>query len=255
MNLSKLYFKVRIIKKNSSNMKSILTSFMVVASLNFSFAQAVHSNKYFIGASYGKSLSLGDFGDTDFGNPDAGFADDGNRLDVFGGYFLNQKITLNGTFRYQTFDNEIESLIQNLNAENPEANFSGNTEKWIVYSVLVGLSYKVKVYRKFSLFRRFAIRPMLVINPGISISSPNSLLTQNFIRSSESGNGFGYEFGIGFIRDIEKRFALMPTFTISGGLATIRNVNTTTDNALVISDYDVNIQSFNYGLSIAYKFI
>ena len=45
----------------------------------------------------------------------------------------------------------------------------------------------------------------------------------------------------------------MPTFTFSGGLITIPDVIITTDNVSVISDYQPQIQSFNLGLSLAYK--
>ncbi|MDD7886931.1 outer membrane beta-barrel protein [Flavivirga sp. 57AJ16] len=235
-------------------MKTLFIVLLFVASLSPIFAQTGQDAKFYIGASYGTSFSLGDFGDTDISNPDAGFADNGNKLDLFGGYFLNNKVTLTGTFRYQTFDTKIGNLIEEFNADNPGSNFSGSTEDWNVYSLLVGAAYKINIYKKFSLFPRVGVGPMVVSNPGITISSPDDAVAQSFSRSSESGIGVGYEFGIGLKTDLGKHFALMPTFTFSGGFATITDVNTTTDTLLINSNYDVKIQSFNLGLSIAYKF-
>jgi hypothetical protein len=156
-------------------------------------------------------------------------------------------------FRYQTFDTEIEDLIENYNTENPGANFSGSTEDWQTYYFLVGMSYQVNITKKIDFFPRIGMGPLFVNNPGMSISSPNSTFINNFVRSSETGFGLVYELGIGFQRDLGKHFAFMPTFTFSGGLITIPDVIITTDNVSVISDYQPQIQSFNLGLSLAYK--
>lgn len=235
-------------------MKPFLVLFLLVVNFNVLIAQIDKDHNYFIGASYGKSFSLGDFKDTDIGNPDAGFADDGNKLDIFGGYNLNDRIILIGNFRYQTFDTEIGNLVEDYNNEIPDANFSGNSGDWSVYSFSIGLAYEVKIYKKFSVYPRISLGPMLVNNPGINISSPNPMVTQNFSRSSESGFGFVYEVGLGFKTNLGKRFALMPAFAFSNGFARIADVTTITDTILVNSNYDVKIQSFNMGLSMAYKF-
>ena len=148
--------------------------------------------KFYLGASYGTSFSLGDFNDTNPSNPDAGFADDGTKLDIYGGFFLNDRVTLLGTFRYQTFNSEIASLIDEFSTENPEVNFSGNAEDWKVYYLLFGVAYKVNISKKFSFFPRVGVGPMLVTNPGISISSPDEGITQNFSRSFRNRSGIGF---------------------------------------------------------------
>lgn len=235
-------------------MKHYFIFLFLLISFQSAFSQTDQDAKFYIGASFGKSYALGDFKDTDITNPDAGFADDGTKLDVYGGFFLNDKVTLTGTFRRQSFDTQIGSLVDDFNEDNPGSNFSGSTEDWQVYYLLVGAAYKVNITKKFSLFPRIGIGPMVVNNPGITISSPDTAITQNFSRSSESGFGFGYELGIGLKTDLGKHFALMPTFTFSGGFATIRDVETITDNVTVTSDFDAKIQSFNLGLSVAYRF-
>lgn len=234
-------------------MKPFLTSLLLLLSFRSIFGQT-DQDKFYLGVSYGKSFSLGDFGDNGVHNPEAGFADNGNKLDIFGGYFLTDRVTLTSTLRYQTFETETGTLIESYNGENPNANFSGTSEDWKVYYLLVGAAYKFDIYKKFCLFPRFGIGPLVVNNPGISVASPNSAITKNFSRNSGSGIGFGYEIGIGLKTDLGERFALMPTFTFSGGFTTIPDVNTTTDNVIVSRNYDVKIQSFNLGLAIAYKF-
>lgn len=212
--------------------------------------------KSYIGIAFGTSFPIGDFGKADLDNPDAGFAKNGQRFDLYGGYFLDnkQRTTLTGVFRYQIFETEIEDLIQDLRAEDPSLELIGSTENWQVYSLLVGLAYKVDMGSKFAFFPRFGIGPLWATTPGISIDAPNAVITQKFDRSSETGLGLGYELGVGLNRKLGKHFALMPTFTFSGGFVTVNDVVTATDNIIAIGNYQPSIQSFNIGLSLAYKF-
>ena len=212
--------------------------------------------KFYLGLSYGTSFSIGDFEDTDITNSDAGFAKNGQRFDLYGGYFLNGsgRTTLTGVFRYQTFETEIDDLIEARRSENPGIELIGSTEEWIVYSFLVGLAYRIDIGSKFALFPRAGVGPLFATNPGITVNAPNATITNNFERSSETGGGFGYELGVGLRTNLGRRFVLLPTFTFSGGIVTIKDVSTTTDNIIVISDYQPTILSFNIGLSIGYRF-
>jgi len=236
-------------------MKKIIISILVLFFYQNSFAQEeIKLPKFYLGASYGTSYSIGNFKDTDVSNPDAGFAKNGKKLDVYGGRYLNEKLTLTGTFRYQTYETEIEDLIETYNTENPGSNFTGSTEDWKSYYFLVGMAYKVNVTSKFHFFPRFGLGPLFATNPGMTITSPNGSLPNSFIRSSETGFGLGYELGIGLQKDLGKHFSLMPTFTFSGGLVTIPDVITTADNIIITDDFQPRIQSFNAGLSLAYRF-
>ena len=172
-------------------MKNYFIFLFSLISFQSAFSQTEQDDKFYIGASFGTSYALSDFKDTDITNPNAGFADDGTKLDIYGGFFLNDKVTLTGTFRRQSFATQIGGLIDDFNTDNPDSNFSGNTEDWQVYSVLIGAAYKIPVYKKFVLYPRIGIGPMVVNNPGITISSTDTAITQNFSRSSESGFGFG----------------------------------------------------------------
>ncbi|HMQ49170.1 MAG TPA: hypothetical protein PKA00_17040 [Saprospiraceae bacterium] len=211
--------------------------------------------KFYVGVAFGTSFPIGDFGSTDISNPDAGFAKNGRRFDVYGGHFLNnrERTTLTGVFRYQTFETEIEDLIADLKVDDPNLELIGSTEDWQVYSLLVGLAYKVDIGSKFAFFPRFGMGPLWTTTPGITINAPNAVITQKFDHSSETGLGLGYELGIGLNRKLGKHFALMPTFTFSGGFVTVNDVVTTTDNITAIGNYQPTIQSFNIGLSLAYK--
>ncbi len=233
--------------------------FLILISLALSYqakAQELQEiPKFYIGVAFGTSFPIGDFGRTDITNPDAGFAKNGRRFDVYSGYFLDNRdrTTLTGVFRYQTFDTEIEDLIADLKADEPNLELTGSTEDWQVYSLLVGLAFKVDIGPKFACFPRIGMGALWATTPGISINAPNAVITQKFERNSETGSGLGYELGIGLNRKIGKHFALMPTFTFSGGFITVNDMVTTTDNIIAIGDYQPTIQSFNIGLSLAYK--
>ncbi|MEL7161121.1 MAG: outer membrane beta-barrel protein [Bacteroidota bacterium] len=233
----------------------LLSLLLALVTVSVSFSQrTAELPKFFLGASFGTSYSLSDFADTDFRNPDAGFAKNGQKIDLYGGVPLDNRLTLTGVLRYQSFATEIGDLIEAFNTENPGADFVGSTEDWRTYYFLAGLAYRVPIKRKFALFPRFGIGPLLANNPGISLNSPNTSITNNFSRSSKTGFGLGLEIGIGLRTYLGRRFALLPTFTFSGGFVTIQEVVTTTDNVVVTSNYQPVIQSFNLGISLAYRF-
>lgn len=236
-------------------MKQFIIVLLALAMAQLLFAQeAVEMPKFYLGLSYGTSYSIGNFADTDITNPDAGFAKNGRKIDVFGGFFLDNRTTLTGGFRYQSFETEVEDIIEMFNDENPGAAFTGSTEDWQTYSFLVGLAYKVNIGKRFNFFPRVGAGPMWATNPGITVNAPNATITNNFDRSSDTGAGLGYEVGIGFQTNLGKRFSLLPTFTFSSGVVTINDVITVTDNVIVRSDYQPRIQSFNLGLSLGYRF-
>lgn len=237
-------------------MKPLITTLLVLVAIQSIFAQEGENPKFYLGLSYGTSYSLGDFSDTDIANPDAGFAKDGRRFDIYGGIFLNKKgkTTVTGLFRFQSFETEIEDLIETFKADNPGVEFTGTTEDWRVYSLLVGLAQKISITRKLDFFPRFGLGPLFATSPGITVDAPNRTITNGFVRESKTGAGLGYEIGIGLRTDLGKRFSLLPTFTFSGGIVNINDVTSTTDNIAVTRDYQPRIRSFNLGLSVGYRF-
>lgn len=235
-------------------MKHFTFVLLVLASMHPIFAQEKQAPKFYIGLSYGRSFTFGDFADSDPSNLSAGFAENGQKLDVFGAYFLTEKTLITGGFRLQAFETTIDEAIDMFSADNPGVEFTGSTEDWQTYSFVVGLAYKVTIGPKFKFFPRFALGPLFAENPSLMISAPNAPSTNNFERSSETGIGLGYEVGINFQRDIGRRLTLVPSFTFSGGRVTFSDVVTTTDNVIITGDYQPVIQSFNLGLSLGYRF-
>lgn len=235
-------------------MRHLLIALLALVISSSIFAQTEENPKFYIGLSYGTSYSLGDFADTDISNPDAGFAKNGRKFDVFSGFFIKENTTFTTGFRYQSFETEVEDLIEMFNADNPGEEFSGSTEDWQAYYLLFGLAYRVRIGSRLKLFPRLATGPLVVTNPGITVNAPNSTISSRFERSSETGFGLGYEIGVGLQTNLGRRFSLLPTFTFSGGVVTINDVVTTTDNVIVTSDYQPTILSFNLGLSLGYRF-
>jgi len=210
--------------------------------------------KFYLGLSYGTSIAIGDFRDTDIQNPDAGFAENGRKIDVYGGVFLTDRTTLTATFRTESFETNVEDLIDMFTTENPGVEFTGSTEDWQTYYFLVGVAYRVSIGPKFNFFPRVGLGPLFATNPGISVDAPGSNVTNNYRRSSETGIGLGYEFGVGLQTNLGRHFALLPTFTFCGGLVKIDDVATTTDNRMITRSYQPYLQSFTLGLSVAYRF-
>ncbi|MEL7427225.1 MAG: outer membrane beta-barrel protein [Bacteroidota bacterium] len=237
-------------------MKRICVILIVVMVHQVLFAQEQdHKDpRFYFGASLGTSFPIRDFKEVDINNPDAGFAKNGRKFDIYGGRFLNDRLTVTGILRYQTFETDIDGLIETFNNEDPGADFRGTSEDWKAYYLLLGLAYRVVVSPKVDFFPRFGLGPLVLNNPGVNISSVGGTITNNFSRNTESGFGLGYELGIGLRRDLGKHFALMPTFTFSGGVVTIPDLVTTTDSVEIVSDYQPRVQSFTLGLSLAYLF-
>lgn len=210
---------------------------------------------YYLGLSFGSSFPVGSFADTDINNPEAGFAKDGRRFDVYGGKPVSDRVTLTGIFRYQAFGTELNDLLSAFQEDNPDVDVTASADDWQAYYLLLGLGYRVNIGFGFSFSPRLGLGPMAIKNPGIMIHAPNGLIRQNYSRDSKNGFGLGYEAGIGLVRRFGQHFALMPSFTFSGGWVNIKDVTTMTDNVAITRDYQPSLHSFNLGLSIAYLFI
>lgn len=231
-------------KKNISILLFLITTTIV-------FAQ---ESKYYFGISYGKSFPLGDLKDDGINNSNSGFAESGKKLDLYVGSALSENLNFTLTFRYQNFDADIKSLIKEFETTNGATNFIGSSDAWKIHSLLAGIEYKINMGGKLSLYPRIGLGPMLVSNPELSITATNKNTYSGINRSSGTGLGLGYEFGVGLKRDLGKHFCLMPTFTFSGGIVTISDVVMTIDNVNTTSDYRPKIITFNLGLSLAFKF-
>ena len=235
-------------------MKKSIILFFIVGVFSSIYAQENKlSYNFYIGASYGTSFSIGNFSDDDIMNLDAGFAQNGQKIELYGGKAINETVTITGTFRYQNFGTDKDGLINFFNNENQRPDFIGNSGNWETYSLLVGASYKVLIGSKLDFYPRAGIGPMLASNPEININS-NSNPALNFIHSSKTGIGLGYEFGFGTSTNLGKRFVLLPTFTFSGGIVTIPEIETTLNDEVEIRDFKPKIHSFNLGFSLAYRF-
>jgi len=235
-------------------MKNIVLTFLLLIVCSVLSAQEIdEESKFYIGVSIGTSFSIGDFADTDVNNFESGFAKDGQKIDLFGGMVLNDKIVLIGQFRYESFETDVEEAINQYNALNQATTFTGSADNWQTHYFLLGLAYKIKISQKFALYPRFGVGPLWATNPGVTINSMDPNSNQNFRRSSETGFGFGYDIGIGLRRDFGRRISLMPAFLFSGGSVNT-NVETTINNINVVRNYKPRIQSFTLGLSVAYRF-
>lgn len=209
--------------------------------------------KYFVGIALGGSLVLGDFGDMDVNNPDAGFAQNGRRYDLYGGYFLNKKLTLAASFRYQNFKTDVNEVVAFFTDINPGVTFSGENGDWQTYYFLLGAAYGIPIIRRFALYPRFGLGPLWAVSPGLDVEATGGTSQNEFIRSSEKGLGLGFELGVGLRTDLGKRFTLLPTFTFSGGRVNFSDVETRFNRVTSIRDFETRIQSFNLGLSLAYR--
>ncbi|MEW7290285.1 outer membrane beta-barrel protein [Aquimarina sp. 2304DJ70-9] len=231
--------------------KWVLIGFLTIAISAFS--QNNNDSKYYLGISAGSSFPLGDFKDASENNENSGFAETGTKFDIYGGYRLEEKIILTGTIRLQNYDINTDDLINTLETNNPGTDFMDNSDNWNVFYVLVGVAYQMNISEKFAVLPRLGIGPMILNSPDVSVTATNGTSTLNYFRDGGSATGFGYEVGIGLKRDLGKRFALMPTFTFTGGFITLESV-TRVGGVVVYSQYQPNILTFNMGLSLAYKF-
>ncbi|WP_299212366.1 outer membrane beta-barrel protein [uncultured Aquimarina sp.] len=216
-------------------------------------AQDTNNSKYYIGISAGSSFPLGDFNDASENNENSGFAETGIKFDIYGGYKFQEKLTLTGTIRLQRYTTDTGDLINALETNNPGVDFVDDSDDWSVLYVLAGVAYQIDVTKKFAVLPRIGLGPMFVNSPDISVTATNGTSTLNYQRASDAVAGFGYEVGIGLKRDLGKHFALMPTFTFTGGFVTIERA-TRIGGVVVYSEYQPNIITFNMGLSLAYKF-
>lgn len=125
-------------------MKKITLVPLLFGMMQIVFAQKGPVPKSYLGISFGTSYSIGDFEDTDITNPHAGLAKDGRKIDVFDGFFLSERATLTGGFRYQSFESDLDDIITIFNNQNPGAEFEGSSNKmkfiFTCYTVFLSLT-------------------------------------------------------------------------------------------------------------------
>jgi len=209
--------------------------------------------RFFVGVAFGASFALGDFGDTDVNNADAGYAQNGNRYDLYGGYLLNKRVTLTAGLRYQTFETDVSDVVDLFNTLNPNTTFEGENGNWESFYLLVGAAYKLPLTKRFALYPRLGVGPFWIASPDLEVQATDGMSQNNFSRSSETGLGLGYEIGVGLRTDLGKRLALLPTFTFSGGSARIAEVETQLNSLSSTRDFTASLLSFNLGLSLAFR--
>ncbi len=207
----------------------------------------------FIGLSFGASFSVGDFGSTDINNINAGFASNGQKLDLYAGKYIKEKVALLGSFRYQQYQTEIDEVTDALRDENPGLEIEGNSGRWRVYGLLFGVAYKLSLGKRFAIYPRFGLGPIAATSPDLEVSATGGSINTLFARTTKTGAGLGYEVGIGFQTNLGKRLVLMPAVTYGGGWFTIHNITNTINDADLERDFQSRIQSINIGLSLAVR--
>lgn len=105
-----------------------LCSFQLAAQVDTT--QQPEAKKYFVGVAIGTCYPVGNFGATDVGNADAGYAQNGNRYDLYVGYFLNEHITLTAGLRYQRFGTDLSDVEDSFSSINPGVAFRGENGDW-----------------------------------------------------------------------------------------------------------------------------
>jgi len=235
-------------------MKKLIILFAALFVAQALWAQEEEHFKFYLGVSYGTSFTLGNFADKDVDNPDAGFAENGSKVDLYGGYYLNEKLTLLGVLRYQVYETDISNIVNDYNAQNPGVSLTADSENWETFYFLVGTAYKVKISRKFALFPRAALGPLVVSSPEVNGVVTGGSDSNVLTRSAETGVGLGFEVGIGLRTNLGKHFTLMPSYDFSGGFVDIADVQTNNNNNIVTNEYSPSIRSFNLGISLAYRF-
>lgn len=246
-------------------MKKSAIILLTIISVNLTFAQdKIKETKIFIGFSYGKSFPLGDFKSNDvkltnsyyYFNNNSGFANSGNKFDLFGGYALNNEYGVTGLIRFQTFSTDANSFANELERINPSNNYYVDSNKWMFGSVLGGMYYNYPLTKKLTLQPKGMVGLIFGTSPEINISANDSNNTRVIFVESGNSLGLGFEFGLGLKSKISDNFALMPTFDFSGGFLSFKNNKTVTNNngtySTTTRTYNPSILTFNFGLSLAY---
>lgn len=214
--------------------------------------EAATSRRFFVGLAYGISFAIGDFGNTDVTNAEAGYAQNGRRYDLYSGYSLNDRLTLTAGLRYQRFQTDVGDVVRFFDDLNPGISFGGENGDWQTYYLLFGAAYSVPIVKRFEIYPRFAVGPLWTVSPGFDVQATTGFSQNEFTRSSETGLGLGYDLGVGLRTNLGNRLALLPTFTFSGGRVNLSDVKTSLNTVTLTRDFTSRIQSFNLGLSLAY---
>jgi hypothetical protein len=189
-------------------MKKITLLFFAMLFGMHVFAQ---DKKGYLAFSIGPAFSIGDFASVDLNNKYAGFASTGIMYNLSLAYELGSNLGIITSLRKESSGIDEEGILNELEKQVPQANWTVESKNWTTRSFLVGLygSFPFGAAGKSS----FDIRAMLgyvsASVPELDISGTYNSAYAYTIQQAKNTGSAGYLIGVGFKFNLSAAFCLL----------------------------------------------
>lgn len=231
--------------------KTTTTLLFILLITYYSFSQ----DKGYVAISLGPSIPIGDFASTDLNNSSSGLAKTGAIFDITFAYKLGTNMGLTAMLRGQSNPVDNQSLLDQLNREDPTISWRVDSKNWGIGGFMFG------GYGSFAIATgktSFEWRAMIGF---LSASSPDLTLsgTQNGISAwaklnSTTSTSFAYLIGAGFKFNVGAKICLLTNLDYMGSSAEFKNARTT-NSAGTFSEETISQKfgTINFGIGIGLR--
>jgi len=212
------------------------------------------TRKGLIGIAIGPSIPLGDFGDSEFNNEDAGYAKTGMHLNFNFSYKFNENLGIAALWTGNAHAIDAESMIELFWATDQSLNWELETEAWSSGSLMGGLLVSFP-FNKID----FDIKGLIGFSsstiPNIIVNASDGFNTVEIKQNEADAMALAINLGAGFRYNVSEKMALtlnMDYFTTKPEF----EVATTSDFGFSSNDkikQAMNMLNFSFGIGYRLK--
>ena len=217
-------------------------------------------DKGYVGLTFGASNPLGEFGDSDIDNEDAGFAQTGMFYDLSFGYKFGKNFGIAAMLRGQANPVDVDEIASQIHDEFSDFlgtdDFSVKAESDPISSGLfmVGGYGSFPLTEKLSFESRVLIGLMSATIPEAKITVTDGVDTYWQKQHEGSGSAFAFGLGAGLKFDIGNRICLLANLDYTTAKPEFKDVEFEDGSGDIETDtYSQSISTLNVGVGIAYR--
>lgn len=215
----------------------------------------------YVSMSIGPSIPLGNFGDNNLNNSDAGFANTGSKVELNGGLNMVKSVDVAIKLFYSVNSYDFSSLTKKLSTDYPGTTWNTTGRSWEIYGVLIGVSYSHPLRDKFIGDFKFLSGFMKTSTPSMQITGSNgSSITENeksatsFVYSLSAGGHYPLGRLIDFVGSLEY-ISSTPSFENVNTISSFPNksITGTTTNSITNSmKQRISLLALNFGFRVKF---
>lgn len=240
--------------KNEVMSKKIIAA--IVCGLLLNLASQAQTYKGSIGIAAGYGIPMGQFGNLDINDDDAGYANRGSFLEISLTHQIGEdQFGFAALVRRQHHSTEVQALGDDLENQLPGTTWTVESTDWRLGAVMVGGYGSFALFGQLSLDVKSMIGLLLSDSPELILAGEGPLGAIGSVQSSVSTSSLAYLFGVGLKVGVGPKFFLSGHVDYMGSAPHFSGVQVTnSDGTIIRGSIRQDIGLLNVGVGLAYRF-